>query len=70
MLSGSVAAVPQTLLDQLKPGGRLVAIVGQEPVMQATLFTRVAGSQFKHEELFDTATPRLQGFAEPASFHF
>ncbi len=70
VLSGSVAAVPQALLDQLKPGGRLVAIVGQEPVMQATLFTRVAGSQFKHEELFDTAAPRLQGFAEPASFHF
>lgn len=70
VLSGSVAAVPQALLEQLKPGGRLVAIVGQEPVMQATLVTRVGASQFKHEELFDTSAPRLQGFAEPAPFHF
>ena len=70
VLSGSVAAVPQALLEQLKPGGRLVAIVGQEPVMQATLITHVGASQFKHEELFDTSAPRLQGFAEPAPFHF
>ena len=70
VLSGSVAAVPQALLDQLKPGGRLVAVVGQEPVMRATLITHVAASQFKHEELFDTVAPRLHGFAEPAPFRF
>ena len=41
VLSGSVATVPQTLLEQLKIGGRLVAIVGDEPVMRARLYTRV-----------------------------
>ena len=70
LLSGSVAEVPQALLDQLKPGGRLVAIVGQEPVMRAMLITRIAGTQFKSETLFDTVAPRLQGFAEPAPFRF
>jgi len=70
VLSGSVAEVPQALLDQLKPGGRLLAIVGSEPVMQATLITRVAATQFKREALFDTVAPRLQGFAEPAPFRF
>jgi protein-L-isoaspartate(D-aspartate) O-methyltransferase len=70
VLSGSVAAVPQTLLDQLKIGGRLMAIVGQEPVMRATLITRVAAAQFRREELFDTVAPRLQGFAEPPPFRF
>jgi protein-L-isoaspartate(D-aspartate) O-methyltransferase len=70
VLSGSVAEVPQALLAQLKPGGRLVAIVGQEPVMRAVLITRVAGTQFKSETLFDTVAPRLQGFAEPAPFRF
>ena len=40
VLSGSVAEVPQALLGQLKPGGRLVAIVGQLPVMRAELVTR------------------------------
>ena len=70
LLSGSVAAVPQALLDQLKTGGRLLAIVGDEPVMCATLFTRVAERQFKREALFDTVAPRLQGFAESPRFAF
>ncbi len=70
VLSGSVAQVPQALLDQLKVGGRLVAVVGHEPMMRATLITRVAAGQVKREELFDTVAPRLQGFAEPPPFRF
>ena len=70
LLTGSVAEVPQSLLDQLKVGGRLLAIVGQEPVMQATLFTRVDSGQFSRQELFDTLANRLPGFAEPSRFQF
>jgi hypothetical protein len=70
LLSGSVAQVPQGLLDQLTLGGRLMAIVGQEPVMRATLFTRVAERQWQSVELFDTVAPRLDGFAEPSRFKF
>ena len=70
VLSGSVAAVPQALLDQLKTGGRLVAIVGDEPVMRALLVTCVGPGQFRRVELFDTVAPRLQGFAETAAFRF
>ncbi|MCH8179726.1 MAG: protein-L-isoaspartate O-methyltransferase [Proteobacteria bacterium] len=70
LLAGSVAQVPQALLDQLKAGGRLLAVVGDEPVMQATLFTRVADGQFSRQELFDTVAARLPGFPEPSKFHF
>ena len=70
LLSGSVPAVPQALLDQLKVGGRLAAIEGQEPVMRAVLFTKVAERQFRRVELFDTVAPRLDGFAEPSRFSF
>jgi len=70
LLAGSVAAVPQALLDQLKVGGRLLAIVGQEPVMQAMLSTRIADGQFSSQALFDTIAPRLAGFTEPSRFHF
>jgi protein-L-isoaspartate(D-aspartate) O-methyltransferase len=70
VLSGSVSDVPAALLSQLKVGGRLVAIVGQEPVMQALLITRVADQQYKRVELFDTVAPRLDGFGEPTRFHF
>ena len=70
VLSGSVAAVPQHLLDQLKVGGRLVAIVGQEPVMQAVLYTRGSEQGVASEILFDTVAQRLSGFDEPSRFRF
>lgn len=70
LLTGSVQSIPQTLLDQLKVGGRLLAIVGDEPVMQATLVTRTGDKQFEQTELFDTIADRLPGFAEPSRFTF
>jgi protein-L-isoaspartate(D-aspartate) O-methyltransferase len=70
LLSGSVAEVPRALLQQLKTGGRLAAIVGQEPVMRARLFTRVGEASWSEQDLFDTVAPRLQGFGEPTRFHF
>ncbi|WP_428419775.1 protein-L-isoaspartate O-methyltransferase family protein [Methylibium sp.] len=69
-LSGSVAEIPQGLLDQLKVGGRLAAIVGEEPVMRAVLVTRSATGAFHRVELFDTVAPRLEGFGEPSKFSF
>ncbi|PXW94695.1 protein-L-isoaspartate(D-aspartate) O-methyltransferase [Sphaerotilus hippei] len=70
LMSGSVAQVPQSLLQQLKVGGRLVAIVGQEPVMRAERITRLSEREFRTEILFDTIAPRLDGFPEPAHFAF
>ena len=70
LLSGSVAEVPAQLLNQLKVGGRLLAIVGDAPVMRATLVTRQADKQFNSVVLFDTAAPRLHGFAEHSTFSF
>jgi protein-L-isoaspartate(D-aspartate) O-methyltransferase len=70
VLGGSVMEVPQALLKQLKVGGHLIAVVGQDPVMVATLFTRTADAAWSSKALWDTATPRLQGFTEPERFHF
>lgn len=70
VLSGSVAEVPQVLLSQLKVGGRLAAIVGQEPVMRATFITRTGEASFTTEQPWDTVAPRLQNFPEPSRFHF
>ncbi len=70
VLSGSVAEVPQALLDQLKPGGRLLAIVGQEPVMRAVRITRHSATALDSQDLFDTVAPRLLGFAEAPRFQF
>ena len=70
LLSGSVAEVPQVLLDQLAVGGRLAAIVGDEPMMRATVITRTGPSSFVTAQPWDANAPRLIGFAEPSAFRF
>jgi protein-L-isoaspartate(D-aspartate) O-methyltransferase len=70
VLSGSVAEVPRALLEQLKTGGRLIAIVGDEPVMRARLFTRTGEAAWSQVDLFDTLAPRLLGFPAPERFSF
>ncbi len=70
LLSGSVAEVPPALLGQLKICGRLAAVVGEEPIMRARLYTRVGEAAWSQADLFDTVAPRLDGFAEPTRFHF
>jgi protein-L-isoaspartate(D-aspartate) O-methyltransferase len=70
LLSGSVAELPQALLNQLKIGGRLIAVVGHEPIMRAVRVTRRSEGGFDHTELFDTVAPRLEGFPERSRFSF
>ncbi len=70
VLGGSVHAVPQVLLEQLSLGGRLIAIEGEDPVMQATLHTRAGPRSWRSQSLWDTVAPPLQGFAQPSAFHF
>ncbi|MCL4739563.1 MAG: protein-L-isoaspartate O-methyltransferase [Burkholderiaceae bacterium] len=70
VLSGSVAEVPRALLEQLRVGGRLAAIVGDEPVMMARLYTRSGEAAWSEVDLFETVAPRLAGFPEPSRFHF
>ena len=70
VLSGSVAEVPQSLLAQVKVGGRLVGVVGDEPMMRATVMTRTGESTWATVQPWDTIVPRLLNFAEPSKFHF
>lgn len=70
LLSGSVEQVPQALLSQLAVGGRLAAIEGQWPVMQACVHTRVSDSACRREVIFETVAPRLLHFPQAARFKF
>jgi protein-L-isoaspartate(D-aspartate) O-methyltransferase len=70
LLSGSVAEVPHKLLEQLRPGGRLMAVVGDLPMMRATLITCTGAGQFSTTQAWDTVAPRLLNFAEHARFQF
>ena len=70
VLSGSVSEVPAELLALLKTGGRLFAIVGQEPIMRATLVRRTAAASYTTEQPWDIVAPRLRGFPEASRFQF
>ncbi|PUE51101.1 protein-L-isoaspartate O-methyltransferase [Limnohabitans sp. 2KL-17] len=70
LLSGSVAEVPAALLQQLTVGGRLAAIVGDEPMMRTTLISRTSDTSWTTTEPWDCNAPRLSGFAEHSRFKF
>ncbi|HCY17008.1 MAG: protein-L-isoaspartate O-methyltransferase [Curvibacter sp. GWA2_64_110] len=70
VLSGSVAEVPHKLLEHLKRGGRLMAIVGEAPVMRATLITRTGEAEYRTSQDWDTVAPRLLNFPEHPRFNF
>ncbi|WP_342618304.1 protein-L-isoaspartate O-methyltransferase [Rhodoferax sp. GW822-FHT02A01] len=70
VLGGSVADVPHKLLDQLKIGGRLAAIVGDDPIMRATIITRTSATDFRTSQPWDCDAPRLQNFAQVSRFTF
>ncbi|MBP6782128.1 MAG: protein-L-isoaspartate O-methyltransferase, partial [Ottowia sp.] len=69
VLSGSVAQLPDAVLGLLKAGGRLMAIVGDEPVMRATLVQQ-SGNGLVSTQPWDCNVPRLLNFPEPSRFHF
>ena len=58
-VGGSVQKVPENLKQALIIGGRLFIIVGQSPVMQALLITRVSGDEWTTQSLFETDLPAL-----------
>jgi protein-L-isoaspartate(D-aspartate) O-methyltransferase len=58
------------LRQQLSTGGRLFAVIGEPPLMQAVLETRLAGGDARREGLFETCIPALQNVPEPQRFVF
>jgi len=69
LLNGSVDAVPPSLLAQLKPEGRLVAVVGRGRAGRATVFTNTSGG-IGSRIAFDAAVPTLPGFSAVPGFVF
>jgi protein-L-isoaspartate(D-aspartate) O-methyltransferase len=70
VLTGSVPVLPEGLVAQLKPGGRLFAIVGDPPVMEARLVTRTGEGATRTEDLFETCFPPLRNAVQPKRFSF
>ncbi|MEO6959102.1 MAG: protein-L-isoaspartate O-methyltransferase [Burkholderiaceae bacterium] len=63
LLTGSVPTVPDALKYQLRIGGRMVAVVGHNPIMTAYRITRTSAASFDTVGLFDTVIKPLRGTA-------
>ncbi|WP_210485451.1 protein-L-isoaspartate O-methyltransferase family protein [Microvirga antarctica] len=69
LINGALDVKPETLLNQLKDGGRLACVMGRGRSARATLFVR-AGDAFGERALFDAAAPVLAAFQAKPGFKF
>ena len=70
VLTGSTPILPRALVEQLAPGGRLFAVVGELPVMTARFITCTAPQAYHTVDLFETVIPPLVNCEQPARFRF
>jgi protein-L-isoaspartate(D-aspartate) O-methyltransferase len=70
VLTGSTPLLPAAFLEQLAPGGRLFAVVGDAPVMAARVVTRTAPGACRTVDLFETQLAPLVNCEQPQRFRF
>ncbi|HWA37801.1 MAG TPA: protein-L-isoaspartate O-methyltransferase [Burkholderiales bacterium] len=70
VLTGSTPVLPGSLCEQLAPGGRLFAVVGEAPAMTARLVTCMAPGSYGTAELFETVLAPLVNAAHAPRFRF
>ena len=68
VVTGAVYALPDRLRAAVAPNGRLFAIVGESPAMQAMLYTRADETHWREESLFETDLPYLTHAEPPRRF--
>lgn len=70
VVSGALSQVPAALLERLNKGGRLIAIVGKEPMMRVTLMQRGEDGNLRTTTPWDYKTAYLSNFPVPSEFEF
>ncbi|OGA46534.1 MAG: protein-L-isoaspartate O-methyltransferase [Betaproteobacteria bacterium RIFCSPLOWO2_12_FULL_62_13] len=70
VLTGSVPVLPEAFQMSLKLGGRLIAVVGEPPVMEARLITCVSTGAYNSIDLFETCIAPLKNAVQPERFVF
>lgn len=70
VLTASLPEYDERWQRQLKVGGRLFAVVGQDAAMEAILVTRAGDREFARTSLFETAIDPLVNAKRPSPFVF
>ncbi len=69
-VTGSLPVFDTRFLDAVKPGGRLFVIVGESPVMDARIVTRIGENDWTTRSLFETDIRPLLNATRPSAFSF
>jgi len=69
-ITGSLPLLPEGYKRILNRGGRLFAVLGQAPVMEAVLIRRTGDNEWSQENLFETVLPSLINAEVPDAFVF
>ena len=69
VIDGAVESVPDAIVEQLAPGGRLTTGIVDRGVTRLALGRRTAGG-FGLVDFADLGCVELPGFAKPKTFHF
>jgi protein-L-isoaspartate(D-aspartate) O-methyltransferase len=70
VLTGSTPLLPERFIEQLAPGGRLFAVVGEAPAMTARLVHANSPGTQTAVDLFETVVAPLVNALAPARFEF
>ena len=69
-VTGSLPVFDTRFVDSLKPGGRLFIIVGDSPVMDARIVTRIGENDWTTKSLYETDVRPLLNVPRPSGFSF
>jgi protein-L-isoaspartate(D-aspartate) O-methyltransferase len=70
VVTGSLPVLPDAFPKSLRPGGRLIVVVGEPPVMEAQLITCVSAGAYSTTGLFETCIAPLRNAVQPERFVF
>ncbi|UGQ45894.1 protein-L-isoaspartate O-methyltransferase family protein [Massilia endophytica] len=70
VFAGALPVLPEGVLSQVKTGGRILAIIGESPVMSAHLITRTGDKGYDTKKLFETDVKQLSAAVTPSHFTF
>ncbi|MGC9128352.1 MAG: protein-L-isoaspartate O-methyltransferase family protein [Acidithiobacillus sp.] len=69
-ITGSLPRLPEIFLEQLGPGGRLIAIIGSGAVMEVLRLQKDERGVLRRESLFETQIPPLRHHLPGPGFQF
>ncbi len=70
VVSGSLPFLPKSLLEQVRIGGRLAAVIGDAPAMTAEIWRRTGEETWDTVRIFETVVKRLRDVPRRSQFVF